>query len=134
VKPDLLAKAAELASKMGYVFVATANSSGKTHLAAAKNLSVTPENQVRISDWFCPETMQNLCSNNFLSIVAWDPAADYGFQLLGELVDLKELGMMNGYVPDLEKKPPIPQIQREMVVRVDKIIDFKIALHSDAEE
>ena len=58
----------------------------------------------------------------------------FGFQLLGELVDLKELGMMNGYLPELEKKPPLPQVQREMVVRVDKIIDFKIAPHSDVEE
>jgi hypothetical protein len=134
MNPKLLREAAELAARMGYVFVATAGSSGRTHLAAARTLSVTPENQVRVSDWFCPETMQNLCANNFLSIVTWDPAADYGFQLLGELVDLKELGMMNGYLPELEEKPPLPQVEREMVVRVDKIIDFKIAPHSDVEE
>lgn len=134
MNPKLLTEAAELAARMGYVFVATAGSSGRTHLAAARTFSVTPENQVRVSDWFCPETMQNLCGNNFLSIVAWDPAADYGFQLLGELADLKELGMMNGYLPELEEKPPLPQVQREMVVRVDKIIDFKIAPHSDVEE
>lgn len=134
MSPKLLAEAADLAAKVGYVFVATAGASGKTHLAAARTLSITPEHQLKVADWFCPETMQNLCSNHLLSVVAWDPVSDVGFQLLGELVDLKELGMMNGYLPELEEKPPLPQIEREMIVRVDKIIDFKIAPHSDLEE
>lgn len=134
MNPRLLTEAVELAARVGYVFVATAGASGKTHLAAARSLSITPENQLKVAEWFCPETMQNLCGNHLLSVVAWDPVSDVGFQMLGELVDLQELGMLDGYLPELEKKPPIPQIEREMIVRVDKIIDFKIAPHSDVEE
>ena len=133
MNPKLLQEAEKLAAEVGHVFVATADPSGKTHIAAARTLSITPENEVIIADWFCPETMQNLCSNHFLTIVTWNPATDYGFQISGELVDLKELGMMNGYLPEMESHP-IPQIERQMVIRADKIIEFKIQPHSDVEQ
>ncbi len=133
MNPKLLKEAEKLAAEVGHVLVATADPSGRTHIAAARTLSITPGNEVVIADWFCPETMQNLCSNHFLTIVTWNPATDYGFQISGELVDLKELGMMNGYLPEMENHP-IPQIERQMVVRVEKIIDFKIQPHSDVEQ
>jgi len=129
-----LAQAVALAERVGHVFIATANASGRTHLAAARTLSYIPSDQVIVSDWFCPETVKNLHSNRFLSIVAWDAAADLGYQIQGELKAIKDLEMLNGYSPDLEKKPPIPQVDRELLVRVEKVLEFKIRPHSDLEE
>ena len=51
-----------------------------------------------------------------------------------KLREMKDLEMLNGYSPDLEKKEPIPQVERELVVQVDQILEFKIAPHSDLEE
>lgn len=129
-----LAEAADLAARVGHVFVATASSSGRTHLAAARTIALTPENHVAVSDWFCPETLQNIRSNSFLSIVAWDPARDYGFQILGELEELKDVAMLDGYAPGLDKRPPLPQVERQLLVHVDKVVEFKIAPHSDVED
>jgi hypothetical protein len=130
----ILAEAVGLAERIGYVFIATANASGRTHLAAARTLSYIPEDQVVVSDWFCPETVRNLHSNRFLSIVAWDAFTDQGYQLLGELKAIKDLEMLDGYSPDLEKKPPIPQVDRELLVHIEKVVEFKIRPHSDVEE
>jgi hypothetical protein len=47
---------------------------------------------------------------------------------------MTELEMMNGYSPALEKRSPIPQVNRRLLVRVEKIIEFKIAPHSDRED
>jgi Pyridoxamine 5'-phosphate oxidase len=134
MNPRTLAEAIELAAKKGYVFIASADASGKTHLAAARSIFITSENQVAVSDWFCPQTMENLKSNRSLSIVAWDDANDYGFQLLGTLRKMTDLKMMNGYSPELAKNHPIPQVNRELLVEVERIIEFKIAPHSDREE
>ncbi|RPH89257.1 MAG: pyridoxamine 5'-phosphate oxidase family protein [Desulfobacteraceae bacterium] len=134
MKPQTLTEAVEMAARVGYVFIASADLSGRPHLAAARRLSLGAENQVVVSDWLCPETVINLQNNRFISLVAWDAAADQGFQVLGKLREMKDLEMLNGYSPDLEKKGPIPQVDRELVVQVDQILEFKIAPHSDVEE
>jgi hypothetical protein len=134
MNPKTLSAAVELAVRIGHVFIATADLSGKAHLAAARRLSLGAENQVLVSDWLCPETVVNLRQNRLISLVAWDAATDQGFQMLGELQEMKDLEMLNGYSPDLERKGPLPQIDRELVVRVDQILVFKIAPHSDLEE
>jgi hypothetical protein len=134
MNPRTLTEAVNLAGRIGHVFIATADPSGQAHLTAARRLALGPEKQVLVSDWLCPKTVVNLQRNRLLSLVAWDPATDHGFQLLGELQEMKSLEMMNGYSPELERKGPLPQVDRELVVRVDQILEFKIAPHSDLEE
>lgn len=41
---------------------------------------------------------------------------------------------MDGYVPALEDKPPLPQVERELLVRVSQILVFSQPLHSDLVE
>jgi hypothetical protein len=65
--------------------------------------------------------------------VVWDTKTDTGFQLLGRTEAMEELGILDGYVPEIEGKSPLPQIQRQLLVRVSKVIDFKHAPHSDLE-
>lgn len=134
MNPQHLTEAVALAGRIGHVFIATADPSGQAHLTAARRMSLGPDKQVAVSDWLCPRTVENLQQNRLVSLVAWDPATDHGFQLLGKLQDLRNLEMMDGYTPELEKKGPIPQVDRELVVRVDQILEFKIAPHSDVEE
>ena len=134
MNPKRLAEAVELAARVGHVFLTTADPSGKPHLGAARRLSPGGENRVVVSDWLCPETLNNLKDNPLISLVAWDVAADQGFQLLGKLRKMEDLEMMNGYSPDLAKKDPLPQVYRELLVQVEQILEFKIAPHSDLEE
>jgi len=130
----MLAAAIALAERLGHVFIVTAHASGRTHLAAARTLSYIPDDQVTVTDWFCPQTIINLHTNRFLSIVAWDPFSDEGFQLQGELKTIEDLEMLNGYSPELERKPSIPQVDRQLQIRVEKVVEFKLRPHSDLEE
>ena len=131
---ERLAEAVGLAERVGHVFIATADRSGKAHLGAARRLSLGAGGRVVVSEWLCPETLNNLKQNRFISLVAWDVLADHGFQLLGKLQEMNDLEMLNGYSPDLAKNSPIPQVYRELFIQVDQILDFKIAPHSDLEE
>ena len=134
MNPQGLAEAVDLAERVGHVFIATANLSGKVHLGAARRLHLGAGNRVVVSEWLCPETLNNLKENRSLSLVVWDVAADHGFQLLGNLQEMNDLEMLNGYSPDLAGKSPIPQVYRELFVHVDQILRFTIAPHSDLEE
>lgn len=126
--------AIDLAEKLGHVFVATADSSGMPHVAAAARIQSASEDHVTVSAWFCPGTIANLDENRRISLVVWDPPLDKGYQLLGEVVNVEEQAMMNGYSAETEKHAPLPQVERKLVVRVAKILAFSHAPHSDVEE
>ena len=129
-----LDQAVVLAQRLQHVFVATTDGKGLPHMAAAGKLALTPEGRVAVAAWFCPMTVANLQKNHRVSLVIWDPKVDTGYQLLGETEKVEEIAMMNGYVPGAESRHPLPQVERQLLVRVNKIIDFKHAPHSDVEE
>ncbi|MDZ4231084.1 MAG: pyridoxamine 5'-phosphate oxidase family protein, partial [Dehalococcoidales bacterium] len=69
---ELLEKAVRLASKVGYVFIATADAGKWPHLAIARTLALQGEGRIAVNEWFCPGTMSNLRSNPRVSVVVWD--------------------------------------------------------------
>lgn len=131
MNPATLKTAVSLAARMGHIFVATAGADGTPHLAAAAKIALAGE-LVEVSAWFCPATVANLRLNRAVSLVVWEPATDHGYQLLGQAERVEELAMMDGFMPQ-EELHPLPQVERKLVVRVQHILDFHHAPHSDLE-
>ena len=67
-----------------------------------------------------------------MGIVVWDAATDTGYQLLGESLKIEDVAVLDGFLPD-KGKSPLPQVKRKLLVRIDKIMPFKLAPHSDIE-
>jgi hypothetical protein len=124
----------ELAEKLGHVFVATADSRGMQHVAAAAQIHKASKDRVTVSAWFCPGTIANLNDNRRISLVVWDPPSDRGYQLLGEVVQVEEQSVMNGFSAEPEERSPMPQVERKLIVRLAKILAFSHAPHSDVED
>ena len=131
---NALTKAAALARKVGSILVATADRGGLPHLAAAGRLGEAGDGRLSVAAWFCPGTVRNIQENRRISLVVWDPASDTGYQLLGMVEKVRELAMLNGYIPGQEGKPQPPQVERELLVRVQRVLAFSRAPHSDLEE
>jgi hypothetical protein len=132
---ETLKKAVLLAKNVGRVFVATADPKGLPHVAVAgKTTLISDEGRVAVEAWFCPGTMANLHANRRTALVIWEPNVDHGYQLLGETEEVEDTAIMNGYTPNLAKKEPLPQVERRLLIRVDKIIGFKNSPHTDQEE
>jgi hypothetical protein len=131
---EILKKAVRLGEELGQVFVATADTAGLPHVAAAGKISLESEDHVAVMEWFCPGTVTNLEANRSIGLVVWDEKTDMGYQLLGECEKVEEVGMMDGYLPGLEDQKPLPQVERKLIVRIEKITDFSHAPHSDVEE
>jgi hypothetical protein len=132
MKTAILKAAALLAARMGHIFVATVGADGTPHLAAAAKVALDGE-LVEVSAWFCPTTVVNLRNNRAISLVVWEPGTDQGYQLLGQAERVEEVAMMDGFLPGPEEAQPLPQVERKLVVRVDHILDFHRAPHSDLE-
>ena len=132
--PDVLEKALQLANKVGYVFIATADADKWPHLAVARSMVLREKERIAVNEWFCPGTMSNLHINSHVSIVVWDKNTDIGYQLLGEMEQMIDISMIDGYTPKMESKWPLPQVESQLIIRVKRIIDFKRATHSDVEE
>jgi hypothetical protein len=41
---------------------------------------------------------------------------------------------MDGYIPEMESIGPSPQVERKLLVKVDKVMAFSHAPHSDLEQ
>ncbi|MGR8978905.1 MAG: pyridoxamine 5'-phosphate oxidase family protein [Gammaproteobacteria bacterium] len=134
MKGETLQAAVDLARSLKHVFVATADCEGMPHVAAAADVVLAPENRVAVQEWFCPGTVRNVSENPFVSIVVWDAESDKGYQLLGVAEKIKDLAVLDGYVPGINDKTPLPQIQRQLLIRVDRILEFTHRPHTDLEE
>jgi pyridoxine/pyridoxamine 5'-phosphate oxidase len=134
MRPEIIHSAVALGQKLEHVFVATADAEGLPHVAAAGRISLGDEGLMTVSAWFCPGTVMNLRQNPKVSLVIWDEAADTGYQLLGKVEKVEETAMLNGYIPEKEGKDPSPQVERRLLIRVDKVTAFSHAPHSDMEE
>lgn len=129
-----LRRAARLAGEVGHCFVATSNPTGWPHLAIAGRLGLTQEAHLVVTEWFCPGTMLNLQSNPRIAVIVWDAAMDVGYQLLGELESVKSTGILDGIADQGSEESPIPQEERQLLIHVDRVIEFRRAPHSDIEQ
>lgn len=134
MKIEKLKKAVSLSQRTGFICIATANGKGMPHIATVGEMQLTDDGHLAIREWFCPGTIANLQTNKFVSTVVWDSDSDNGYQMLGTLEGIEELGILNGYAAGLESKPPLPQVERRLLINVHKITDFKLGPHSDAED
>ncbi len=129
-----LRRAARLSEEVGHAFIATASPAGWPHVVTAGRLGLTHEGHVTVTEWFCPGTMLNLQSNPRVAVVVWDAATDAGYQMLGELEGMKDMGILDGYSVDADGESPLPQVQRQLLIHVDRIIEFRRAPHADVEQ
>jgi hypothetical protein len=133
MKTDRLKEISVFAQRVGHIFVATADKKGLAHISAAGKLTLNAKGLLSVSAWFCPGTVANLSENRSISLVVWDAKEDVGFQLLGKVKDIQDVGVLDGYAPAIEAKARLPQVERKLLVEVDKIIEFRYAPHSDIE-
>lgn len=134
VLTETLEKAVSLSKRTGIVFIATANADGIPHIAAAAGgLDRAGPDTICVSEWFCPGTVKNLRQNRHVSLIIWDKEADFGYQLIGRFEEFKSAGVLNGYAPTIEKQSPLPQIERQLLIRIETLFNFSAAPHSDVQ-
>ena len=127
--PESLAKMVQLAGTVRHLFVATVNEEGTPHLATAEHITLEDWDLVTLTAWFCPQTAKNVQTNPALSVVVWDRDRDVGFQLTGEVEQVVEVTMSNGYIPG--ESVVYPQIERKLIIRVRQILNFGHAMHRE---
>jgi hypothetical protein len=118
-----------LAKGKAHLLLVSADAAGAPHLAAAGGLSCLRSGRVGVRYWFCPQTLANLEANPRCSLVVWDAASDRGFQLTGEVDGVRQGAMLDGYLPD---QTPLPQAEYEITIRVQRVLEFRHAPHTDA--
>lgn len=129
--PESLAKMVQLAGTVRHILVATANEDGVPHVATAEHINLEDWDLITVTAWFCPQTAKNVQTNPAISVVVWDRDRDLGFQLIGEVEQVAEVTMPDGYIPG--ETVVYPQIERKLMIRVRQILNFAQGAHSDSE-
>ncbi len=131
---EKLRKIERMSNADALTLIATADSEGHPHMTAAHGLHVGPGRRVEIIDWFCPGSVHNIRENSHVSIVVWDQNEDRGYQLHGEVEKVAQQGVLDGYSPQTENRPPEPQIRRQVTVHLTHATEFRREPHIDREE
>ncbi|MBF0511436.1 MAG: pyridoxamine 5'-phosphate oxidase family protein [Candidatus Omnitrophica bacterium] len=128
---DRINKAIEIAEKLQYFFIATADNQGLPHVATAGKLELKSPGTLEMSFWFCPTTIDNLQQNKKVSLVIWDANENSGYQLLGTASDVHVSKVLDRYGSEVEEKERYPQFFMHLTVHVDMVMEFIHALHND---
>lgn len=130
----MLEKAVNIGQMTGYVFLATADYNGQPNIAIVPEISIFPEGRIALRKWFCPTTIDNIKKNNRVSCVIWDSKNDKGYQLQGRANDIEDMAMMDGYSPKEEMHCHYPQVERQLIIEVSEIFNFKRIVRCNKEE
>ncbi len=131
---EWLENAILLSQQLDYVLVATADSQGTPHMAAAEKLVRVSNESIVVTSWYCPASIRNLQENPGIAIVVWNPLTDTGYQLLGQIERVEDATIMDGWAPQVETHSQLVEVEKQLFVRVDKVLLFQYAAHSDMEE
>ncbi|MDD5254451.1 MAG: pyridoxamine 5'-phosphate oxidase family protein [Candidatus Omnitrophica bacterium] len=115
-----------------HIFVTSADKEGRPHLAAAEKVSLDHRGLLAIELWPCPATLRNAQENKHVSLIIWDAERDSGYQLSGEVEGVQEDAFLDGYIPQAGKINPPPRVKRMLLIRVEQVVEFTRAPHSDS--
>lgn len=127
----MIERMVELGNRIGFLFIATADQNGTPHIASARRAELLPGDRFAVTEWFCPGTIANLRSNRRLSVVVWDSKNDVGYQMIGKSEEIQDIAMMDGFEAGKAEAPPLPQVERRLIVKGEAILEFKQRPHSD---
>ena len=129
---DKLERAIRLGKKLEHVFIAVVDGKGAPHVNSARRIERIDDRHFAVEEWICPLTVKNLSENPQMAVVVWDPAADDGYEILGEVLMLEGEAFLNGYAPEVEDHAVLPQVKRRLIIRAERIAAFSHALRCDA--
>jgi hypothetical protein len=118
-------KTINLASHLPHRIIATANREGVPFIETIRNLRLTSNGILEISSWLSSQTVQNLTENRHMTIAAWDVSKNKGFQFIGDVIELNEIGMLDGYSRKAEHGKHLPQVEWNLVFQPATVLDFK---------
>ena len=133
MKTNALDHAAALCRQTGFALLSTADARGTPHLGVAAKLGAAAPGKLTVSEWFCPGTIENLKSSPRVALTVWDKDADRGYQMLGTVERMRDVGVLDGYA-GIEERQRLPQVEKELTIKIEKILLFKKGPHTDSEE
>ena len=132
--PEMIARAVALAARQAHVWLATADADGQPHVTTAAQLIGVDGRRVALREWFCPVTVENVEQRPRVAVVVWPGGEADGYQLIGRVERVEPHEMLDGYDPALEHTAPLPQVERDLVLRVERVLVFRHGPHTDAPE
>lgn len=128
-----LNKAIKMAKKIGHGFLATADRTLSPHMSIVQSINVNGQDHLKLKAWFCQPALENLQQNPKISIVVWDSLQDTGYQLAGTMETMRKIAELDGYAAGLEERKHFPQVEWEILVRVERILNFQKKPYIDTE-
>ena len=124
------AEVKRFAEGIALAMVASADASGKPHLALGSDIKVIDGQHLMLENWYCQTTLKNLEQNPCLAIAVMAPDMKIGYQFIGQLAYGFDVALLSGYAPAMEP-PGEPQALTRLIVKVEEILAFCSGIDTD---
>ncbi|MBE0599312.1 MAG: pyridoxamine 5'-phosphate oxidase family protein [Desulfuromonadales bacterium] len=115
---------------INYAYVASADQRSRPHLASASGLQILDPQHLAFEAWFCHKTMENIAEVPRLAVAIIDPSTGAGYQLLCRVEQTAQVGILDGYSPEMEE-PGLPQTETRITVLIEEVLEFSHGPHTD---
>jgi hypothetical protein len=128
VNQQVFQRAVALGERWQHAWISTTDEAGTPHIASVGSFFAGENDRLILGDWSCPVTLVNLRHNPRIAIVVWDVYTDEGYQILGDVEAIVPAA------PEHEiGAESLPLDEKELWVRVGKVLAFSHAPHNDVE-
>ncbi len=133
MKDAAIRQAVTMAAEGLPVFLTSVGADGTPHLTTVGAVRQLNRDHLRLTEWFCPQTLENTRENHRVSLTIWDPAHNTGWQFTGEVEHIEPAAVMDGYDP----RAPVatmPQTLSMLDLRIEQAMRFHHGPHTDQKE
>jgi hypothetical protein len=122
----------ERIDKTTFVFVGTASHRGVPHLVIEKGLELLDDQHISFKAWFCHRGIENMGESPKVAIALVDEDGE-GYQLLGDIVEMKEADPSEVHEPGTNGGEDFPKAPHVLNIMVESVMPLRCGAHSDRE-
>jgi predicted pyridoxine 5'-phosphate oxidase superfamily flavin-nucleotide-binding protein len=120
---DKWEQAARMIERAGHILLATVDEMGTPRLTPVEECAPAGEGRLAVRAWLDIPPMENRGGSSRMALLVWDER-DLGFQLTGHAVAETDTAVLDG-LAEIEEQTHFPQVERDILMQVEFIEDFR---------
>ncbi len=120
---DKWEQAVRMIERAKHILLATVDETGTPRLTPVEECTQAGEGRLAVRAWIDIPPLEDRGSPNRIALLLWDEH-DLGYQLTGHMAGEMDTAVLDG-LTEIEEQTHFPQVERDIVMRVESIEDFR---------
>lgn len=113
----------QMTERTRHILLATVDEMGAPRLTPVEECTPAGEGRLAVRAWIDIPPLENRGGSSRMTLLLWDEQ-DMGFQLVGHAVGEMDTAVLDG-LTEIEEQTHFPQVERDIVMQVESVEDFR---------